>query len=80
MHTDILYSLHNRYYVTTYFRLEVILKKTVENTPSEGLGWMFLRTVQAMITKFYTSILDNRPHKPAAYDVTNFILLTAKCN
>ena len=31
--------------------------------------WNVTRMVQAMITKFYTLVWDNRPHKPAGYDV-----------
>ena len=37
--------IHTVYDVITYFRLEVVAKKTVENTAPDGIVWNFWRKV-----------------------------------
>ena len=47
----------------TYFRSEVIAKKTYKKAAYDDFGWNFSRTVPARITKFYKLMEDNRPKK-----------------
>ena len=56
------------------------LKKRSKNTAADGFGLNFLRTVWAMITKFYRRIGDDRLHKPAGYGITSCFHSAAKCN
>ena len=70
---------HTGYYVTIYFRWEVIdVRKTVENAASDGFRWNFSKNVKAMISKLHAVV--NRPHKSAGYDVTSCFQSAAKCN
>ena len=82
IHTGLVYN-HTGYDAPGYFQLAVIVedkyKKTVENAVA-GFGFNSLRTVKAMIPKFYGLIADNRPQKPAIYDVTGCFRSPAKCN
>ena len=64
IHTEIVYS-HTGYDVISYFRSEVMAKKTDENTASDGVGWNFSRTFKARITKLNILIDDNRLRKSA---------------
>ena len=63
-----------------FFRSEVIAKKTVENTASDGVERNFSKTVQARMTKFYELLGDNLPHKFAEYNITSSFRSVAKCN
>ena len=47
----------------------LIVKKTVENPARNGFGWNVSIMVLARITKLYTLLAENLPHKPAGYDV-----------
>ena len=50
--TDLLYN-HTGHDVTNYFQSEVIERKTVEITASDGFGWNLSRMVLVRITIFY---------------------------
>ena len=63
--------------VTTYFRSEVIAKTTVEMPPLTASGGISSERL-VRPTKYYRLIGDNRPHKPAGYDITRCFRSSAK--
>ena len=78
--TESFYSHTRGCDITSYFRSEAIAKKTVENAASNGVISNFSITVFTKITKLYSYIGHNQPHKAAGYDLTGFFQSTAKYN